>query len=140
MIAEFGGDAEVGQKIGSIAQQTNPVLLLRFGAATHNAHRIHYDPEYARIEGLDSPVVMAQLQGALFFRAAALFAGEPAAVVSVGWRNRAPAYVGCELVVTGVVREISDGLITLDLEERAAGGTLCAVGEAVVIANMKPVC
>lgn len=140
MNTESSGVAEVGRKIESVSLQTDPVLLLRFGSSTHNAHRIHYDPEYARFEGLDSPVVMAQLQGALFFRAAASFAGSPSRVVSVGWRNRAPAYVGCELVVTGVVREIADGLVTLDLEERTAEGSLCALGEAVVVAHTNPVC
>ncbi|WP_039803698.1 acyl dehydratase [Nocardia araoensis] len=125
--------AEVGQEIDPVVLRTDPVRLLRFGAATHNAHRIHYDPEYAGFEGLDAPVVMAQLHGALFFRAAALFAGGPRGVVSVGWRNRAPAYVGCELVVTGVVREIADGLVTLGLQERDGDGTLCATGAAVVV-------
>ncbi|MEV5832746.1 acyl dehydratase [Nocardia sp. NPDC052112] len=132
--------AEVGQRIEPVVLQTDPVRLLRFGAATHNAHRIHYDPEYARIEGLDAPVVMAQLHGALFYRAVAIFAGGPRGVVSVGWRNRGPAYVGCELVVTGVVREIADGLVTLDLEERCGDGPPCAVGEAVVVGNANPVC
>ncbi|MEU7768192.1 acyl dehydratase [Nocardia sp. NPDC049190] len=132
--------AAVGQHIEPVVLQTDPVLLLRFGAATHNSHRIHYDHQYAGLEGLDAPVVMAQLHGTLFYRAAAVFAGGPRGVVSVGWRNRAPAYVGCELVVTGVVREIADGLVTLDLEERCGDGAPCAVGEAVVIGNAEPVC
>lgn len=131
--------AEVGQHIEPVVLQTDPVQLLRFGAATHNAHRIHYDPEYARTEGLDGPVVMAQLHGTLFYRAAAVFAGGPRAVVSVAWRNRAPAYVGCELVVTGVVRDIADGLVTLDLAERS-GDAVCAIGAAVVMRNTYPVC
>ncbi|MEV5652350.1 acyl dehydratase [Nocardia sp. NPDC052254] len=132
--------AETGQEIEPVTLRTDPVRLLRFGAATHNAHRIHYDPAYAATEGLDAPVVMAQLHGALFHRAAAEFCGGPGGVISVGWRNRAPAYVGCELVVTGVVREIADGLITLALAEHTDAGVLCAVGEAVVVGDVNPVC
>ncbi|MBB5916132.1 3-methylfumaryl-CoA hydratase [Nocardia transvalensis] len=132
--------AEIGQHIEPVVLRTDPVRLLRFGAATHNAHRIHYDPGYATTEGLDAPVVMAQLHGALFHRAAAEFCGGPRGVVSVEWRNRAPAYVGCELVVTGVVRAIADGLVTLALEEHTGDGVLCAAGEAVVVGDANPVC
>ena len=31
--------------------EVNPVLLFRFSALTYNAHRIHYDRDYARAEG-----------------------------------------------------------------------------------------
>lgn len=124
--------ANVGGKIEPVVLQTDPVRVLRFGAATHNAHRIHYDTVHARSEGLEDRVVMAQLHGTLFFRAAARYAGDPDAVLTVGWRNRAPAYVGTTLTVTGSVREISGDRVVLDLEERADDGTVCAVGEATV--------
>ncbi|MBY8860839.1 acyl dehydratase [Nocardia sp. CA2R105] len=140
MTAPHSAHAVTGQSIEPVVLRTDPVRLLRFGALTHNAHRIHYDPVHAASEGLDAPVVMAQLHGALLFRAAAEFAGGPSGVVSVGWRNRAPAYVGCELVVTGVVGEIADGLVTLELREHTGDGVLCAEGEAVVVAHADPVC
>lgn len=122
-----------GDAIEPIVLQTDPVRVLRFGAATHNAHRIHYDTAYAQSEGLDDRVVMAQLHGTLFFRAATRYAGDPDAVLSVGWRNRAPAYVGTTLTVTGSVRDVHDDRIVLDLEERDSDGTLCAIGEAAVV-------
>lgn len=125
--------ANVGMKIEPVVLQTDPVRVLRFGAATHNAHRIHYDTVHAQSEGLADRVVMAQLHGTLFFRAAARYAGDPDAVVAVGWRNRAPAYVGATLTVTGSVREVRGDRVVLELEERADDGTLCAVGEATVI-------
>ncbi|MCL2534065.1 MAG: acyl dehydratase [Nocardiaceae bacterium] len=123
----------VGETIEPIVLHTDPVRVQRFGAATHNAHRIHYDTAYARLEGLADRVVMAQLHGTLFHRAATGYVGDPDAVLSVGWRNRAPAYVGTTLTVTGSVREVHDDRIVLDLEERDSDGTLCAIGEAVVL-------
>ncbi|AHD23156.1 MaoC family dehydratase N-terminal domain-containing protein [Rhodococcus sp. D-6] len=128
------GDAGpvVGATIEPVVLQTDPNRVQRFGAATHNAHRIHYDTAYARSEGLADRVVMAQLHGILFFRAATRYVGDPDAVLSVGWRNRAPAYVGTTLTVTGTVREVHDDRIVLDLAERDSDGTLCAAGEAVV--------
>ncbi|GLZ07925.1 hypothetical protein Acsp03_53910 [Actinomadura sp. NBRC 104412] len=115
------------------------ITLLRFGSVTRNAHRIHYDTAFARSEGLDGPVVMAQLHGCLFHRAAAAYAGETGEVLSVGWQNRAPAYAGDRLVVSGVVESVDEetGHITLALEEHRfpdgeGPGTLCCRGHAVV--------
>ncbi|MEU6256861.1 acyl dehydratase [Streptomyces sp. NPDC047043] len=119
------------------------VILLRFGAVTRNTHRIHYDTAFAQSEGLDGPVVMAQLHGCLFHRAAAQFAGETGRVLRVGWQNRSPAYPGDLLRVTGTVREVdpATGEITLDLAEHriglgdgdGPGNTVCCRGQAVVV-------
>jgi len=43
----------------------SPVLLFRFSALTYNAHRIHYDREYARTEGYPGLVVHGPLQALL---------------------------------------------------------------------------
>ena len=112
------------------------ITLLRFGAVTRNAHLIHYDTEFARSEGLDGPVVMAQLHGCLFYRAAAAFAGESGQVREVEWQNRAPACAGDRLVVTGTVRSVDavGGEVTLDLLEHCGSDdVVCCRGRAVVV-------
>jgi 3-methylfumaryl-CoA hydratase len=43
----------------------DPVLLFRFSALTYNAHRIHYDRDYARAEGYPGLVVHGPLQALL---------------------------------------------------------------------------
>ena len=80
-----------GQPVPPVEFTPDAVTLLRFGAVTRNAHRIHYDTGFARSEGLDGPVVMAQLHGCLMHRAAMSFAGPGGQVLEVGWQNRAPA-------------------------------------------------
>jgi 3-methylfumaryl-CoA hydratase len=50
---------------GDWAVEVNPVLLFRFSALTYNAHRIHYDREYARAEGYPGLVVHGPLQALL---------------------------------------------------------------------------
>jgi len=125
----------VGQAVLPVELTPDAITLLRFGAVTRNAHRIHYDAEFARSEGLSGPVVMAQLHGCLFHRAAAEFAGEDGQVREVEWQNRAPARVGERLVVTGTVRAVGgvDGEITLDLVEHCGtGDVVCCRGRAVV--------
>ena len=47
------------------AVTVDPVLLFRFSALTYNAHRIHYDREYARAEGYPGLVVHGPLQALL---------------------------------------------------------------------------
>lgn len=126
----------VGQAVLPLELTPDAISLLRFGAVTRNAHLIHYDAEFARSEGLAGPVVMAQLHGCLFHRAAAEFAGMGGQVREVGWRNRAPACVGDRLVVTGTVRSVDavGGEITLDLIERCGSGeVVCCRGRAVVV-------
>jgi len=44
------------------AVTVDPVLLFRFSALTYNAHRIHYDRDYARAEGYPGLVVHGPLQ------------------------------------------------------------------------------
>jgi 3-methylfumaryl-CoA hydratase len=50
---------------GGWTVEVNPVLLFRFSALTYNAHRIHYDREYARGEGYPGLVVHGPLQALL---------------------------------------------------------------------------
>jgi hydroxyacyl-ACP dehydratase HTD2-like protein with hotdog domain len=137
----------VGQSVPPVGLTPDEITLLRFGAVTRNAHRIHYDTDFARSEGLEGPVVMAQLHGCLLHRAAtgfaSRFAGGAARVRELGWRNRAPACAGDRLVVTGTVAGVDPVRreITLELvEHRASGvagdgdgpGTVCCRGHAVV--------
>ncbi len=108
-----------GQPVPTVELTPDEVTLLRFGAVTRNTHRIHYDTAFARSEGLAGPVVMAQLHGCLFHRAATGFAGEGGRVREVAWQNRAPAHPGDRLVVTGTVRDVDLAAreVTLDLVE-----------------------
>ena len=42
--------------------EVDPVLLFRFSALTYNAHRIHYDRDFARAEGYPGLLVHGPLQ------------------------------------------------------------------------------
>lgn len=113
----------------------DPVRLLLFGAVTHNTHRIHYDAEFARSEGLPAPVVMVGLHGCLLFRAAVAAAGgDPAAVKSLSWRNVAAASAGTTLTVTvkSTGEVFPDGTASLNLMEADADGAAVCTGYAIV--------
>jgi 3-methylfumaryl-CoA hydratase len=71
----------------------DPVLLFRFSALTYNAHRIHYDRDYARAEGYPGLVVHGPLQ-------ALLMAELAGAGSEYAYRLVAPLYEDQGLVVS----------------------------------------
>jgi 3-methylfumaryl-CoA hydratase len=72
----------------------DPVLLFRFSALTYNAHRIHYDRDYARAEGYPSLVVHGPLQALLMAGLGRPFGSEYA------YRLVAPLYEDQGLIVS----------------------------------------
>jgi 3-methylfumaryl-CoA hydratase len=76
------------------AVTVDPVLLFRFSALTYNAHRIHYDRDYARAEGYPGLVVHGPLQALLMAELARPGATEYA------YRLVAPLYEDDGLIVS----------------------------------------
>ena len=77
--------------------EVSPVLLFRFSALTYNAHRIHYDREYARAEGYPGLVVHGPLQALLMAELAR--SGRPARC-EYSYRLVAPLFDGQGLIVS----------------------------------------
>lgn len=101
-------------------RRCDPVLLFRFSALTFNAHRIHYDRDYAReVERYPGLVVHGPLQAMLLMAAAT--ARHP---------QRRPA----RFVFRGVRPLFDHDLVTLAARETAAGTLelFTATGEAAV--------
>lgn len=72
---------------------TDPTLLMRFSAATANAHRIHYDWPYAtQVEGYPGLVVHGPLSTIAL--AEVLRIDEPRTPVKLTHRNTAPLFCG----------------------------------------------
>ena len=69
----------------------DPVLLFRHSALTFNAHRIHYDRDYARAQGEPGLVVQGMLIARLMLETVhAEFPGRP--VAGFSFRSRAPVH------------------------------------------------
>ena len=77
--------------------EVNPVLLFRFSALTYNAHRIHYDRDYARAEGYPGLLVHGPLQALLM---AELARPELPARCDYAYRLVAPLFDGQGLIVS----------------------------------------
>ena len=125
----------VGMRIPEQLRETTSAQLFLFSAATANPHRIHYDLPYAHEEGFAGVVVQSHLHACVLADAALQAFGPGAALRSLSWQNRAPAFAGDALVITGEVTAVrlegASVLVAISLEEHR-GADLCVRGEATV--------
>jgi 3-methylfumaryl-CoA hydratase len=91
--------AEVGELVRR--HHVDPTLLFRFSALTYNAHRIHYDRDYARqVEGYPGLVVHGPLQALLMAEVGAELLGATDRM-TMSYRLTAPLFDDQGLVVRG---------------------------------------
>lgn len=105
--------------------------LFRFSAATGNAHRIHYDVEHARSEGLESVVVHTTLHAMMIWRTLTATVDERA-VRRFAWRNHASLVADREVAVTGTSEPVEGGWHVSLVERAVDDGATIATGQAVV--------
>jgi 3-methylfumaryl-CoA hydratase len=85
---------------GEWAIEVSPALLFRFSALTYNAHRIHYDRDFARdVEGYPGLLTHGPLQ-ALAMAEAARAAGGQAGDLSFEYRLLSPLFDQQGMVVS----------------------------------------
>jgi 3-methylfumaryl-CoA hydratase len=101
--------------------EVDPVLLFRFSALTYNAHRIHYDREYARTEGYPGLVVHGPLQALLMAELAR--PGVPDRC-EYSYRLVAPLFDDQGLIVSAVPE---DGAVQVATRDRAGRTTAAGV-------------
>ena len=118
--------AEIPPAEGERAIEVSPTLLFRFSALTYNAHRIHYDADYATgVEGHPGLVVHGPLLALLCFELPRRQAPRQR-VTQLSFRARSPVYVGQRCTVTGGPRDDGcamqvagpDGAVALTAEGR----------------------
>jgi 3-methylfumaryl-CoA hydratase len=97
-----GRTAGAGEPAGPsrLELPTNPVLLLRFGALTYNAHRIHHDREYAARGGYPDLVVHGPLLALLALELPRIHAPGQR-VLAFDYRLVRPAFAPSRIVCAG---------------------------------------
>jgi hydroxyacyl-ACP dehydratase HTD2-like protein with hotdog domain len=107
--------------------------LFLYSAATWNPHRIHYDRDYALVEGHADVIVHGPLQGAWLTQYVTDWAGPEARLVSAGWQNRASALPERDVTFSGRVTAVNDDLVEIDVwEHDGPGGPVLMPARAVV--------
>lgn len=118
-------DVSVGDEMPPLVKNASRVQLFQFSAATNNPHRIHYDREYAAVEGHPDVLVHGPLQGAWLSQFVTEWAGPKGRVLALSWQNRARAYPERDLTFKGRVTAIEGDVVSLEIaEEDDTGATL----------------
>ena len=119
-------DVNEGDELPVMVKNASRAQLFLFSAATQNPHRIHYDRDYAAVEGHPDVLVHGPLQGAWLAQFVTDWAGPAGRVLQVGWQNRARAFPEQDLTWKGTVvrthREGDRGIVELEIAEQNSEG------------------
>lgn len=126
---------EDAKLIGPVVHRPDAVDLFLFSAATWLPHRIHYDRDFARSEGLQDLPVQGPLQGAYLGELVGRWARQRGGrLLQLSYCHHAPAYSGeeltCEARRAGTAVHGADVVVALELTIRDATGALLTSGDA----------
>ena len=129
-------DVEVGSEITPLVKRPGNVQLFLFSTVTRNAHRIHYDKDFANVEGHEDCLVHGPLQGAFLVQLMTDWIGKHGVLKKISYQNRARAYVGdtmtCKGRVTRKYAEDGENRVDCEIWDERQTGEVCAPGTATV--------
>ena len=112
-------DIQIGDGITPLVKEIGMARMMAYGAATWDFIRLHYDADYARELGFESPFVDGQMMGGFLTQHVQDWAGPGAFLRKLAFRNRVMAYPGDSLTCHGVVTDVSSteegGMVECDL-------------------------
>jgi hydroxyacyl-ACP dehydratase HTD2-like protein with hotdog domain len=126
------GDVGVGDELAPAVRNASRAQLFLYSAATHNPHRIHYDREYAELEGHPDVIVHGPLQGAWLSQYVTEWAGPRGRMLTLTWQNRRSAVPEHDYTFKGVVRSIDGDVVGLEVWAEDDDGTVLMPGTATV--------
>ena len=131
-------DVSAGEELPAMVKNASRAQLFLFSAATNNPHRIHYDREYAAVEGHPDVLVHGPLQGAWLHQFVVDWAGPRGRVIALSWQNRARVFPESDLTFRGRVTEIDGDVAVLEVSEEDARGAVLMPGTARVRLPRRP--
>ena len=125
-------DISVGDEMPPMVKNASRAQLFLFSAASSNPHRIHYDKDYAAVEGHPDVLVHGPLQGAWLAQFVGDWMGPAGRLLGLTWQNRARAFPERDLTFRGRVTAADDGIVDLELSEEDDTGQILMPGTARV--------
>lgn len=124
---------EIGQALPERQYSPGTVQLFLYNAAIWNAHRIHYDLDYAqKSEGHPALLVDGPLQGDWLTQLLYDWMEDADELVAFEYSNRRAAYVGDVFTAKGEIHTVEGNCITLLLQLVNQQGQATTVGCATV--------
>jgi acyl dehydratase len=121
----------VGESV-ELSVTPDPYVTVRYAGASGDFNPIHIDEEFARSVGLPSRILHGLWTMAQVARANAEAGGGPTSLRSLSVEFRGMGLLGEEILVTGSVRSVSDGVAVVECEARQAGRRIIRNGVAEV--------
>ena len=129
-------DVSVGMALPTMEKHPTTTQLFQFSAATWNPHRIHYDKDYAAVEGHPDVLVHGPLHGAFLAQFVTNWMGPLGRLKKIAFSNRGRAFPGERLLLKGkVLKTYTDNgehLVVCEIWEEKESGEVTAPGSAVV--------
>ena len=110
----------------------DPYVTVRYAGASGDFNPIHIDEEFAKQVGLPGRILHGLWTMAQVARAHTEAAGGPEHLKRLSVQFRGTGRLGEEVVVTGQVQEISDGVARVTSEAAQSGNRIIRNGEADV--------
>ena len=110
----------------------DPYVTVRYAGASGDFNPIHIDEEFARSVGLPGRILHGLWTMAQVARAHTDAAGGPASLRRLSVQFRGMGRLGEEIVVSGTVRSVEDGVAVVESEAHQAEGRLIRNGVAEI--------
>jgi acyl dehydratase len=110
----------------------DPYLTVRYAGASGDFNPIHIDEEFAKQVGLPGRILHGLWTMAQVARAHTDAAGGPEKLQRLSVQFRGMGRLGEEIVVSGTVREVNDGVAIVDSEAVQSGSRIIRNGVAEV--------
>ena len=110
----------------------DPYLTIRYAGASGDFNPIHIDEDFAKQVGLPGRILHGLWTMAQVARAHTDAAGGPDKLKRLSVQFRGMGQIGEEVVVTGAVREVADGVATVGSEAVQSGHRIIRNGEATI--------
>jgi acyl dehydratase len=118
---------KAGDAVPELRTTPDRFLTVRYAGASGDYNPIHIDEEFAKSVGLPGRILHGLFSMAQVARAQTDAGGGPASLKRLSVQFRGMGFPEQEIVVTGTVREVSDGVAVVDAE--------AAQGENRIIRN-----
>ncbi len=125
-------ELSVGSAIPEVRVTPDKYLTARYAGASGDFNPIHIDEDFARAVGLPGRILHGLWSMAQVARAQTEAAGGPQHLKRLSVQFRGMGVPEQEVLVTGTVREVSDGLATIDTVAEQDGKQIIRNAEAQV--------